>query len=202
MFANITKMFMVPAVMLMAGSLYAAPKDSTADLKGPVTIVVVESEYPSEAQASELLKQIQVRAVELSKDSATLGTFSRSDLSRQSHAEYLNRVKQQVNQTGEQLGQLEEIKSTSAPWQQDAINQLVPIAHQLASNAEAAINHLNEYPNYRFAPEYNDSLKAIASGATELQNRVNDFLKLAAINDKVDALQQKVDTLQMKLGIS
>jgi signal transduction histidine kinase len=201
MLLNITReIFIAPALLIASGSLFAAPSNST-DLKGPVamvTVITVTPQYAADNEASDLLKQIQTQAVQLSKDSATLASFSRSSLSRQSHAAYLNMVKQHINQTGRDLGRLEEIKSYAAPWQQQAINQLVPLAQQVASNTEAAINYLNENPNYLFAPTYAQTLEAIAGSASEMKDRVNDFLDIAATNQKANELYQKAYELQIK----
>jgi signal transduction histidine kinase len=212
MLLNITrKIFIAPALLIASGSLFAAPSNST-DLKGPVamvTVITATPQYAADNEASDLLKQIQTQAVQLSNDSATLASFSRSSLSRQSHAAYLNMVKQHINQTGRDLGRLEEIKSYAAPWQQQAINQLVPLAQQVASNTEAAINYLNENPNSLFAPTYAQTLEAIAGSASEMKDRVNDFLDIAATNQKANELYQKAyelqikaDELQMKLAKS
>jgi predicted alpha/beta hydrolase family esterase len=202
MFSNITrKAFIIPAFLVAGGPLLAAPVSSNPEPKGPAAVVMIVSvtpEYPAADEASNLLKQIQSDAVQLSRTGETLAANSQSGLSRGSQAIYLNTVRQQINQTGENLARLEMIKADSAPWQQQAITQLIPITQQLASDTEAAINHLNENPQYLFAPTYTQSLQAIAGGASDLKDRVNGFLSVAAIDRKADQLHEKAYQLELK----
>lgn len=202
MFSNITrKAFIVPAFLVTGGTLLAAPVSPSPEPMGPaaiITIVSVTPEYPAADEASNLLKQIQRDAVQLSQTGDTLAANTHSQISRTSQAMYLNTLKQGINQTGENLARLETIKADTAPWQQQAIAQLIPITQQLASDTKAAINHLNENPHYRFAPTYIQNLQAIADNASELKDRVNGFLNVEAIDRKADQLHNKAYQLELK----
>lgn len=211
MITNMTGKASLAAALLLAagGSLFAAPVNTSVNPAAAtvITIITVTPEYPAADEASRLLKQIQKNAVELSQNGATLTTFTRSGISSRTHGIYLNAVKNQINETGKDLARLEQIKADTAPWQQEAINQLTPIAREVASNTEAAINQLNDNSRRLFAPAYTESLQAIADNSSELKNRVNDFLSIAAINQKADdlhekaiQLEMKADEIQMRLG--
>jgi hypothetical protein len=182
-----------PALAVLAGSLFTIPSARAEDIKGPTTIITVTPEYsPAELEASKLLKQIRTSAFQLATDSDTLESLSRMRVARESYARSLELVKAHINKTGEQIARLQAIKSEVAPWQQAAIDRITPIAAQIAANTEAAINHINESPNYLYSPEYQSTLSAIANDAKEMRNSVNDFLTLAAAQQKVDHLQMKI----------
>jgi hypothetical protein len=182
-----------PALAVLAGSLFTIPSARAEDIKGPTTIITVTPEYsPAELEASKLLKQIRTGAFQLATDSDTLESLSRMRVARESYARSLELVKAHINKTGEQIARLQAIKSEVAPWQQAAIDRITPIAAQIAANTEAAINHINESPNYLYSPEYQSTLSAIANDAKEMRNSVNDFLTLAAAQQKVDHLQMKI----------
>lgn len=202
MFFNITrKAFIAPALLLAGGSLYAAPATPTTQSQAPaalITIVTVTPEYPSADEASSLLKQIGMNASKLSQDGATLATLSRSGVPSKSHGIFLNSVKDQINETGRLLGRLEQIKAGATPWQQQAIDQLTPIAQQVASNTQGAIKQLNGNPGQLFAPAYTDSLRAVADSTSELSKSANGFVRVAAINEKADKLHDKAYRLELK----
>lgn len=202
MFSNITrKAFIAPALLLAGGALYAAPATPTAQSQAPaaiITIVTVTPEYPSADEATNLLKQIRTDAAQLSQDGATLATLSRSGISGKTHAIYLNGVKARINATGQMLSRLEQIKDGAAPWQQEAIDQLTPIAQEVASNTQAAIVQLNGNSQRLLTPDYTESLRAIAASASDLSHSISGYLSVAAINEKADRLHDKAYQLELK----
>lgn len=182
-----------PALAVLAGSLFTITSARAQDIQGPTTIIIVTPEYSSaELEASKLLKQVRAGAFNLTKDADTLESLSRMRVARESYVQSLRLVKEHINKTGEQLARLQAIKGETAPWQQAAIDHITPIAAEIAANTEAAINHMNESPNYLYSPEYQTTLSAIANDAKEMRNSVNDFLSLAAAQQKVDELQMKI----------
>jgi translation initiation factor 2B subunit (eIF-2B alpha/beta/delta family) len=194
MFSTLFKKTTVtPALVLFAGSFAAVPNLHAQDLRGPTTVVFVTAEVSdTQLQASEFLNQIRDSAVALSNDSDRLQSLMNSRVTRYSYADSLNRIKHHINQTGEQLAQFEEIRRDAAPWQQEAVDRITPIAQQIAENTEAAIDHLNESPNWLYSPTYTNSLTAIADDAQQMKNNVSDFLALAKAQQKVDDLQVKI----------
>ncbi len=192
----IKKASFAPALALLAASVLTVPAAHAETISGPVTIILVTSEYSAaQLEATDLLKQVRASAAELSKDGDQLTGLMRSNVSRASYAASLDRIKAHINKTGEQLAQLEELRNEAAPWQQDAIDRITPLAREIAANTELAINHINETPANFYAQSYKDTLQAITDDARQLKQNVSDFLDMAAA-------QQKADELQMKLASS
>lgn len=184
-----TKMAYLPvaALIVSGSSLFAGPSVSAV---GPPA---VESKITQDsAQASQLLEEVRSIANSLSRDAATLESFTLSGLTWQSHADQLMLAKQHINAIGTRLGNLQAIRGTAAPWQQQAIDAIVPVALQLASRTEAAINHLNDNPQHLFVPEYTSHLTAIASNADQMKQSVDVFLDLASRQNKLDNLRERV----------
>jgi len=184
-----TKMAYLPvaALIVSGSSLFAAPSVSAV---GPP---VAKSEITQDsAQASQLLEEVRSIAYNLSRDAATLESFRLGRLTWQSHADQLTLAKQHINAIGTRLENLQAIRDTAAPWQQQAIDAIVPAAVQLASRTEDAINHLNDNPRHLFAPEYTSHLSAIASNADQMKQSVDVFLELAGTEKKLDNLRERV----------
>lgn len=180
----------IAALILSGSSLVAAPSKSAV---GPP---VVQSETAASTEASQLLEEIQSIAHELNRDAARLESYRGGGLSWQSHAYQLTLAKQHINSIGSRLEKLQAIRSAAAPWQQRAIDSIVPVAVQLASRTEDAINHLNENRGYLFAPVYTGHLSAIAGNADRMKQSVNVFLELARAQDRLDSLREKVAAIE------
>jgi len=176
----------------------ASPVVSTSDSKAS------ESQaWSFDAEANDLLKEIKSLSGKLKNDATTLASYKRqTQLHWQTHAHQLNLAREQINKIGERLDRLQAIKSEVAPWQQRAIEQIVPIAANVAAHTEAAIQHLNENRTYLFAPVYANHLTSIADRSAELKESTDLFLEFGDTADKLDRTQKKLDRLQERIGLS
>jgi seryl-tRNA synthetase len=105
-------------------------------------------------EVSQLLEDIKGQAADLQRDSDELESFTRSDMSWQSHAEELDRIKERINAIGKTISKLQNLRSSASPWQREAIDRIMPVAKKLASNTTAAIEHLNKNPLRINEPQY------------------------------------------------
>jgi hypothetical protein len=111
---------------------------------------------PSEdnKEVSQLLEDIKGQPADLQRDSDELESFTRPDMSWQSHAEELDRIKERINAIGKTISKLQNLRSSASPWQREAIDRIMPVAKKLASNTTAAIEHLNKNPLRINEPQY------------------------------------------------
>jgi hypothetical protein len=176
----------------------AAPRVSTSDSNGSECQV-----WSFDAEAKNLLKDIKFLSGKLKNDASTLESYKwQTQLSWQTHAHQLNLAREHINKIGERLDRLQAIKSEVAPWQQRAIEQIVPVAADVATHTEAAIQHLNENRRYLFAPAYAEHLTSIADRSTELKESTDLFLEFGDTSNKLDRTQKKLDRLQERIGLS
>jgi SMC interacting uncharacterized protein involved in chromosome segregation len=150
-------------------------------------------EWNFEAEANNLLKEIKSLSGKLNTDADTLESYKwQTQLSWQTHADQLNKAREQINAIGQRLHRLQAIKSDVATWQRQAIEQIVPVAANVAAHTESAIQHLNENRTYLFAPTYSDHLTSIADGSRELKESADLFLEFGDTSDKLDRLQERI----------
>ena len=134
------------------------------------------SAYLSE-RASTLLAEIQKEAAQLGPHAETLGSFAwNPQYSWQSHAFYLDRVKGHINAIGERTAELQQIRDSVLPWQQQAISEVTAHAAQVAASTQAAIMHLRENQNRLFVSEYRGHLTTVADSADDMKQTVDKFL--------------------------
>jgi hypothetical protein len=178
------------ATFFLASGIYAAPPAKSLTNSGSTGV-----EAHASLRSAELLKDLQVVSWELHRDAETLGTFAnrRGELSWQSHATYLTGVRDSINQAGLLLKELQDIRHSVAPWQQRAIDQIHPVALQLADHTEAAIEHLNEYQGSLWMPAYTERLTSIADHASDMKSTINDFVEYGKAQDKLNGLEDKLE---------
>jgi len=181
----------VAALILSGSGLVAAPSAS-----GVAPPVVLLQHAQESDQASELLKEIQSITRDLDRDAATLESYNLRGLSWQSHAYQLMLAKQHINAVGSRVEKLQALRGGSAPWQQRAIDTITPVAVQLASRTEDAINHLNESRRELLSPTYTNHLSAIATGASQMKQSVDIFLDFARTQEKLDNLQERIAEIE------
>jgi len=146
-------------------------------------------------EVSQLLEQSKAAAAQLERDALVLQSFTRGNLSWQSHAEQLSRIKEHINSMGEDAKRLQDLRPAAAPWQQQAIDRIIPLMTEMASLTESAIEHLNANPNSLHTPEYTEYLKEKAELATELSVLISDSVKY-------DRVKAKLAELEKSLGLA
>jgi len=80
-----------------------------------------------------------------------------------------------INRIGEALKTLEQIRSDTSPQEQEAIDRILAVARELASDTGTAIEYLNENRNHPQRLEYQDDLKSSVDAATRLATLINGF---------------------------
>lgn len=175
--------------LFLASSLYALPKAPGSNQDG---IATVNSYFIERSTA--LLKNLQGVAGALNRDAETLGSFARSSgLSWQTHAHYLNNARDHINKAGSLLRELQGMRRGAAPWQQQAIDRITPMAAEAAAHTEAVIKHLRDNQRRHFVPEYKDHLRMIEGRAAEMKQTVDNFLDYGETQRKLLHLQRTLD---------
>jgi hypothetical protein len=117
---------LVAVAVLATGPIFASARTATPE----------QTAYLSE-RASMPLAEIQEEAAQLGPHAKTFGTFARNPkYSWQSHAFYLERVKGHMN-AGERTAELQQIRDSVLPCQQQAIREVVSHAAQVAASTQA-----------------------------------------------------------------
>jgi hypothetical protein len=179
------------ATLIAAGTLLAAPPAPV-----PAAAMTDAARSALQRKASESLQETRALAAKLHRDADVLESLARSNqVSWQTHAIYLDLVKDHVNNMGEHLMWLRTMRHGVSPWQQQAIDRIYPVAVDLAGRTGAAISHLsqNRDRSKLYNPDYRDHLATITDRAEEVKTSVADFLKLGETQEDLARLQQKVE---------
>ena len=145
-------------------------------------------------EITQLLADARDKAAELSRDADEMESLIRTDVSWQTHAAMLETVKDHVNELGRIATQLQQKRDSASAWQQQAIDRMLPVLRDLATNTTAAINHLNENKSRPLQiSSYPQYLKENAETAHELSDMISSFVKYGDSRAKVEKLEQKLE---------
>lgn len=143
-------------------------------------------------EASRLLQQAKTSAAQLRRDTAQMETYAKSKITWEGHAHQISAIKEHVNDAGKVLAQLHDASEGAEPWQQDAIDRITPMLHDMASNTEAIINHLNEHQGRTWVPEYQEYVKSNAETANDLHRLISDYLDYGNAKAKSQSLEHSL----------
>ena len=142
---------------------------------------------------NDLLKEARVHAVQAENDADTLASYTRGRLSWESHASRLIYMKEHAHDLIVDFNKLKAMRAEGSPWQQEAIDQINPMLHEMADHLTATITHLNENHSKVHFPAYQD----YARGNWELMSKtarlINDFVEYGENKADVLALERNLD---------
>lgn len=148
---------------------------------------------PANAEVATQLDAANTEAAELARDADEMTALLHNDVSWESHAAMLNRIKDHVNNTGKIVAKLEEERQEASPWQQQAIDRMVPMLKEIAANTTAAIEHLNQNHVRPTTPDYVDYLQQNADTSRELADLISAVDQYGRERAKLERLQDKIE---------
>ena len=144
-------------------------------------------------QVSTLLSEARTQAYQLSVDAATMESYTRSNLSWETHAAAVTQMRAHINTAGRTLAQLEEARKAASPWQMTAIDRIRPLLKEIASNTQTVIDYLNENPKRLFMAEYKDHIEANSDVAGQLSAMIADFVDYGNTKERLRRLSAKLE---------
>lgn len=145
-------------------------------------------------EASGLLHEIRTLSSKVADGAETLHSASRINaLDWRSHALHLDEIKTHVNKMGAKLDRLQEIHGLLAPWQQRAVERVIPNAVALAGHTEEAIAHLSENQGRLWMPHYTGRVSAMSEHSEEINRTVSMFLDYGKTSDRLKGLENQIE---------
>lgn len=169
--------------LLVAASLYLLPALQAAS--NPVA---------DSPEVSDLLRQAKNQAVQLRDDADVMQSLSTtSHAVWDSHAGQISMIKEHTNRLGKVLQEMRDNESLASPWQKEAMDRVIPLARELASNIETTIEHLNKNQDRLHTRQYRDYLKANYEVSVSLSSLIGDFVAYGNNKAKYERLGSKLE---------
>ena len=154
---------------------------------GFIIAATTNAVVPDSEQVSRLLSETKTMAFQLREDAGTMESFTRMNVSWQTHKATINQIKDHVNALRGQVEKLNEAKVTASPWQKAAIGRITPYLDELEGYTLAIIEHLNGQTKHTLA-EYKDYLEANADYSSDLAAMIANFVDYGKAKDKMQNL--------------
>jgi hypothetical protein len=191
---------LVAVALLGTGPVLASPtaeppgapdKDHSAGtLARQASILLVEIQK----ETAELLADIQKETAELRPQPFTLAPFPwDSQYKGKNRSTFLDRAMGHMNAVGERIGNLQQIRHSVLPWQQQAITEVNSHAKRVAASIQATIVDLRENQNRLFVSEYRDHLTTIANHSGDMKHTVDKFLDYEKTPKEAQLLQYEME---------
>lgn len=159
-------------------------------------LIPVLAQKPDSPAMTHLLTQARSESAQLATEATTMESYSRSVSAWEGHASQLSLIREHINALGNTLQQMSDRRDEASPWQQQAVDRIVPLAKELASSLEATINHLNDNKARLEMPPYRDYLQANAEMATYISDLIRDYVAYGRSKAKYEQLGQRLETSQ------
>jgi hypothetical protein len=162
-----------------------------------LTFLLVATLLPAQnaenPEVATLLQQARDQAAALSRDADELESLTRTNVSWQSHAAKLEDMKAHVNAMGQLVPKLVASRDSASPWQQQAVDRMVPLLKELAANTTAAIQHVNQNQERPTSGNYTEYLKENTETAHQLSDMISSFVRYGQTRAKLENLEQKLE---------
>ena len=120
--------------------------------------VAFASQTPDSASISKLFQQVKGHAAQANEDISFLDSNRYSGLSAQSHALYLQMVKEHAADLFSDYYQLQAFREKGTPQQREAIDSLDPLIRKMATSLSNTLQSLNANPTWVDMPQFRNRI--------------------------------------------
>lgn len=150
-------------------------------------------DIPDSEHVAKLLSDAKTMAFQIKEDAVTMESFTRMNVSWETHAVTINQIRDHVNALEKHEAVLKDARGAASPWQKTAIDRIVPYLDELEGYTSAIIERINDQPKRLFTPEYKDYLEANADYATDLAAMIADFVDYGKTKERLESLSKKLE---------
>jgi hypothetical protein len=154
----------------------------------------ISAQSTDSEEISKLLIEAKGHAVEAEHDADTLDTYTKSEISWQSHSTQLAMIREHINALGKVDKNLMDLRGTGSPWQQKAIDQIHPLLVEMADLLRTTIRHLSENPSRIHMQAYRDYAHGNYEVASKITGMIRNYVEYDEAQSKIAALEAKLGT--------
>ncbi len=148
---------------------------------------------PNSERITQLLNDAKTHALQAEEDAETLDSYTRSRVDWKSHSYELSSMKQHVNELGKIAAELQDLEPQGSDWQKKAVQQVIPLLKEMATNLTKTIEHLNaNQARVRQSPyqQYTRTNYELASRTATL---IHDLVDYEEAESAAQALKDKLE---------
>ncbi len=143
-------------------------------------------------QGRTMLEQIDGSSASIADAAYRLAAMAKSQRDPMSHLARLNDIREEVNQIGRELQALDDQRASLTEWEAKALDQALPLMHEIAVNAQKATETYISDRTHLFATSYPPEMLKVSDDATQVKQLLDGYLKLASVRQQEQRLEVKV----------
>jgi hypothetical protein len=156
---------------------------------------LVKAQAPKDSIAiNDLLTQVKTHAALADDDASMLESYTRSSLiSWQTHGKTLTQIKEHVNDLINDANEMSLMRADGSAWQQEAIDRINPLLHEMADHLTATIEKLNEDRSRVQMKPYRDYVRANYGLVHKANMLISDLADYGESKAKASSLQKDLE---------
>jgi hypothetical protein len=155
----------------------------------PGTITVAD--LAKETLAKKTLKRAQASAAVVAGEADELRRVSNSMCSPEWHVDKLTALKGEVNRMGQEISSLRAERDSISPWEQQAVDEVLPLLQATAANTESAIEYFNENSDHLWMETYRDHADRVWRGSDQIAKILKIYLKSDRLPDQEGYVEER-----------
>jgi len=180
------KSISITSAMLITLSLPLA--QAGVEMPGTVTV----ADLARETLAKRTLERAQASAAAVADEADQLRRIANPVFSPDSHRDKLTALKGKVNRMGQEISSLRAERESLAPWEQQAIDEILPLLQATAENTESAIEYFNEHRDRLWMETYRDYADRIRQGSEQIAKILRNYLKYDKLRDQEVYVEERI----------
>jgi len=176
----------ITTAMLITLSLPLA--QAGVEMPGTVTV----ADLARETLAKRTLERAQASAAAVADEADQLRRIANPVFSPDSHRDKLTALKGKVNRMGQEISSLRAERESLAPWEQQAIDEILPLLQATAENTESAIEYFNEHGDRLWMETYRDYADRIRQGSEQIAKILRNYLKYDKLRDQEVYVEERI----------
>lgn len=113
-------------------------------------------------------------------------------LSSDAHLSPLWTMKSDINTMGKEIATLEAERDSLQPWEQQALDKVVPLLKEAASNTEEAIQFFNNNHNFLWSPEYRGYAEKVKQDSAQISKTLKNYLRYEKVQNQEEQLRNTI----------
>lgn len=183
----------VALLLVLSGTSLRAQSDGPKPLSDSKASVSDTKGQADSANINRLLSDAKWRSALAEYDAETLVTYTYGNTPWQAHAAELRSIAEHVNSLGKVVNELIAAKGEASPWQQTAIDRIVPLLNDMAKNLNATIKQLRDHQERVQSTEYRDYLRTNAELASRTATTIADFVEYSRVGQQTEAMEKRLE---------
>ena len=148
----------------------------------PGTITVAD--LARETAAKKNLTRAQASAGAVADEADQLRRIANPMFSPDSHRDKLTALKGKVNRMGQEISSLRAERDSISPWEQQAVDEVLPLLQATATNTASAIAYFNENTDRLWMETYRDYVDRVWQGSDQIAKVLKIHLKSDRLLDQ------------------